>query len=320
MKLSESIVESKRIRLPDRDDRIAKNSGPARMVGFLFGIPFMAAGTAIILIGLKIIPYDPSSIHAPYWVLTLAGGMFIGAGAILWAIVLKEHIRILKWRRFAGENPGSKVYADYPWDFRGITKSPWGPALKSFWGTLFLGIFMTPFNWWAWASGAGGLMVMAIVSLFDLFLLFACIELVRRLLVALKYGSSRLAYQRFPYFTGETVQLRWVPPSGLTFATGIEFILRCIEEWTESAESVENQRPRRVHEQIWAATHSAEGQIYCQHNRPITLSFDVPVATPGSRLSEEKMRTTFWELNVCVQAPGVDFSERYLVPIYTPET
>ncbi len=44
----------------------------------------------------------------------------------------------------------------------------------------------------------------------------------------------------------ETVQLRWVPPSGLTFATGIEFILRCIEEWTESTESVENHGDKHL--------------------------------------------------------------------------
>ena len=111
------------------------------------------------------------------------------------------------------------------------------------------------------------------------------------------------------------VNLRWIPPSGLMEATRIEFVLRCVEAWTESTGSGDNRRTSIIHEQVWAATRTAAGQKYMQPNRPVKLSFEVPMEAPGSNLAG-KSKTTFWELDVCAQTPGVDFSERYLVPIY----
>lgn len=50
-------------------------------VGVLMGTAFLGAGLAIILIALDWIHVDPSSIHAPRWVLGVCGAMFALPGA-----------------------------------------------------------------------------------------------------------------------------------------------------------------------------------------------------------------------------------------------
>lgn len=49
---------------------------------FWLGTLFAAVGGGIILIGLGVIPVDPAQVHAPYWVLTMAGLVFFFAGAM----------------------------------------------------------------------------------------------------------------------------------------------------------------------------------------------------------------------------------------------
>ena len=56
--------------------------------GILFGTILLATGLAIVLIALDRIHVDPSSIHAPRWVLGVCGAIFAvpGAGALYYGI------------------------------------------------------------------------------------------------------------------------------------------------------------------------------------------------------------------------------------------
>ena len=49
----------------------------------LFGLPFLGAGTYFVLMSLDAVPYDPASVHAPMWVLGLAGLVFALPGALM---------------------------------------------------------------------------------------------------------------------------------------------------------------------------------------------------------------------------------------------
>lgn len=319
MMLSESVVEENRLRLPNRSERVATTTGLGRVGGFLFGLVFVAIGAFIVLIGLRVIPADPSSVNAPYWVVTLCGVIFATFGAIIWGMVRQERRLIQRRRTLAERHPYSTVFADYPWNPMGVAKSPWGPAWKAFGIALFLAVFLAPFNWWAWGSEDGVLMVKIIVILFDLILLLTVFELVRRILIGLKYGRSRLEYATFPALTGSRVDLRWFPPAGLENATKIVFVLRCVEEWIEASGSGDNRTTQLIHEQLWAATRATEGPVNCRPDYPIDLSFDLSATAPGSNLAGE-LKITFWELDVSAEAPGVDFQERYLVPVYPSTT
>lgn len=315
MALSGSIEELGRVRLSNRTERVVQTTGLGISGGFLFGFVFVAFGTVITLIGWKIIPVAPSGVHAPYWILSLFGGIFGASGMIVWAMALQEWLQVKRRQALAARHPRSEVFADYPWNPKGITKSPWSLVGKSLCAILLGAEFLTPFNWWAWGATDSSLMIKIIVSLFDLGLAFGVIELVRQILVALKYGNSRVEYETFPCHTGGRVGLRWFAPSGIENTTSVTFVLRCVEEWLESTGTGEDRSSCLIHEQLWAASRGTESRVDIRPNRPLSLAFDVPGAASGSNLSG-KLRIIFWELDVCAEAPGVDFQECYLVPVY----
>jgi len=45
------------------------------------GTLFALIGGVIVLVGLRVIPVDPTTVHAPYWIITMAGLIFFFAGA-----------------------------------------------------------------------------------------------------------------------------------------------------------------------------------------------------------------------------------------------
>jgi hypothetical protein len=315
MTLSESTIEVQRVRLPNRTERVCKIAGFGVWEGLLFGSVFVTAGIALILVGLKILPVAPSSVYAPYWVLSVFGGVFAIAGVIAWIKVVREKLFVKRRKNLSALHPHSAVFADYPWNPKGITKSPWSKVQQSLASSLFFAAFLTPFNWWAWCSDSSSWLIGGIVSLFDLFLALAVIELIRRTLVALKYGKSGIEYETFPFTTGGRVNLRWFVPSGLTHAKSITFVLRCVEEWTEIKGAGDDKTISLIHEQLWAATRTTEGRVNIWPGARFSLSYDVPATAPESSLSGEP-GITFWELDICATAAGVDFEERYLVPVY----
>lgn len=315
MTLLESTIEMKRVRLPNRTERVCKTAGFRVWEGLLFGSVFVTSGIALILVGLKVLPVASSRVYAPYWVLSVFGGVFAISGFIIWIKVLREQLFIKRRKNLSALHPHSEVFADYPWNPKGITKSPWSKVQQSLAASLFFAAFLTPFNWWAWSSDSGSWFIGSIVSLFDLGLALAVIELIRRTLVALKYGKSGIEYETFPFITGDRVNIRWLVPSGFTRVKSITFILRCVEEWTEITGVGDDKTVSLIHEQLWAATRTTEGRVNIWPGARLSLSYDVPTTAPGCSLSGEP-RITYWELDICATAAVVDFEERYLVPIY----
>ena len=60
------------------------------MAGLVMGGVFSAAGLAIVLISLGWLPSDPASVHAPMWVLGVAGGVFLLPGLLMCYYGLKN--------------------------------------------------------------------------------------------------------------------------------------------------------------------------------------------------------------------------------------
>jgi len=315
MKLSESTIAEQRMRLPNRTERVCKTAGLGEWEGLLFGAVLITAGIALILVGQKILPVAPSRVYAPYWVLSNFGGVLAIGGIIAWIKVAREKLFVRRRKNLSALHPHSAVFADYPWNPQGITKSPWSKVQQSLASSLFFAAFLTPFNWWAWRSDSRSWLIGAIVSLFDLLLALAVVELIRRTLVALKYGKSGIEFETFPFITGDCVNLKWLVPSGFTHVKSITFVLRCVEEWTETKGVGDDKTISLIHEQLWAATRTTEGMVNILPGAWLSLSYEIPATAPGSCLSGEP-RITYWELDICVTAAGVDFEERYLVPVY----
>lgn len=315
MKFSKSKIESERVRLPERGHCIAKSTGRSFMGRFFFGFIFVVVGTFFILYNLGIFPGDPLKINGPNWLVAFFGGMFLTGGMVVWIVLFKEYKEVKRRKAITAQYSQTEILKDYPWNPRGTTKSPWQPARRSFFTTLLFFIFLIPFNWLVWGTMDSGMMFKIIVSIFDIILILTTFEMVKQILAALKYGSSRVEYKTFPFLTGNRITLNWLPPSGLGNTSQITFILRCVEEWRESQGRGDSQTIAIIHEQLWAVTKKTVDQLFCQHNRPIILSFEIPEEVPGSNLSDER-KITFWELDVCAETSGIDFQECYLVPIY----
>ncbi len=199
--------------------------------GFLFGGVFVAVGTAIILVGTRILAVDPASVHAPYLVLTVAGVSFALGGFMVWGMAWQQFAANRQRKEAARLHPNEPALEDYPWHPDGFEVSEWPGAAKAVGLAIGLTVFLSMFNWWAFAAG-GPWMVKGIVGVFDL----------------------------------------------------IAVLLWC-----------------KAGQQVLSA-----------------LNYELPADAQPTQLSADK--PVFWELEVGLDLPGLDFKETYLVPIYNSAT
>ncbi|MGC3957094.1 MAG: hypothetical protein QM813_03750 [Verrucomicrobiota bacterium] len=283
--------------------------------GWLFGLPFVAGGTAIALIGLKVIAVDPATVHAPYWVLTVCGACFLGAGLMVWGLTLRQFRANRRRAAITGTTRADLALVDYPWDTRGCQPSRWGKAGKAGAAALAMSIFLSIFNWWAFFSKDGPLLVKLIVGVFDFFLVWAWGYFFLTIARAIRFNASRLEFTEFPYSTQSPILLRWQSPTGLTKSSPGSFRLRCAEEWTETTGSGDDRSTRVVQEEIWNGTWHLEPDDELLPGEIRVFKFEPPAEAQPTSLSAGK--TIYWEFEVKLEMAGPDFVETYLVPVYS---
>ncbi len=308
-----SLSPQTRRRLRGQNEPRGSRTGLSVRGALLFGSVFVAAGTMIVLVGSRILPVDPTSVHAPWWVLTVAGVSFAGGGVVVWGMAARQH-RAETWRRAAMRRyAGSAAHTDHEWDPHGARSREWQRAVRSLMMASFMTVFLSIFNWWAW-GGAGPLMVKLIVGLFDLVLVLVWWQVVVNVGRALKFGASKVVFDHFPYRLSEPVVVRWVPPRGVGPATRGEFTLRCVEEFYEVRGSGKDSSKHLVHEEVCAETQSFDHTESFAAGRPVEFRFSLPDSAPATHLDAD--RPVFWEFEVRLKMPGFDFEEQYLIPIY----
>jgi hypothetical protein len=281
--------------------------------GLLFGSLFVGVGTLIIMVGTKALPVNPASVHAPYWVLTVAGASFAMGGLMVWGMAWRQFAANRERRQAARQYPDEPALADYHWHPDGFEVSPWTGAAKALAFAIGLTIFLSIFNWWAFGAG-GPWMLKAFVTLFDCVGLAMWWTAGRLIGCAFKFGHSRIAFTRFPYRLPEPVVLRWQPREGISEINKGTFTLRCVEEWMEASGSGKSRSVQLVHEEIWSAQWKLDHPRKLQVKESVELRYDLPPQAQPTRLSADK--PVFWELEVQLDLPGLDFKETYLVPIY----
>lgn len=302
-----------RRRLSGMMQRRGSKMGLPTWGGFLFGGVFVAAGTGIVLVGTKVLPVDPASVHAPYWVLTMAGASFALGGFMVWGMAGKQFAANRRRTRATGQYSDEPALADYPWHPDGFAVSEWTGAAKAAGVALGLTVFLSMFNWWAFVAD-GPWMVKAIVVLFDCFGLAMWWVAGRQVGRALKFGHSRIVFARFPYRLAEPVNIRWQPARGIHRAHKGTFTLRCVEEWTESSGSGDSRTANIVHEEVWSAKWLMEQERNFSFRDEVELRYELPPDAQPTQLTADK--PVFWELEVQLDLPGLDFKETYLVPVY----
>jgi hypothetical protein len=285
--------------------------------GFLFGSLFVAAGTYMILVGTRNVPVKPASVHAPYWVLTVAGASFALGGLMIWGMAGKQFAANRRRMQSVCLYPNEPALADYHWHPDGFEVSEWPRAAKAAAIAIGLTIFLSMFNWWAFAAH-GPWMVKAIVTLFDCVALAMWWLAARQLGRALKFGRSRIIFTCFPYRLTEPVIIRWQPRAGVTQMRKGAFTLRCVQEWMESSGTGSNRSTSIVHEELWSGKWLLEQPHKLELKDAVELRYEPPADAQPTQLSAH--RPVYWELEAKLELPGLDFQETYLVPIYSPKT
>jgi hypothetical protein len=303
-----------RRRLNGYNEHRGTRTGMSTWGVFLFGGAFVATGVYILLLGLRIVPADPSSVHAPYWVIAICGVCFASGGLAVWGMATTQ-FRDNRHRRDATRRfSGSAALADHAWDTRGFTPRHWGHATQAIVFALFFSLFVSVFNWWAWGAH-GPVVVKIVVVVFDLILVAIWWQAVLAVGRAFRFGGSRLMFDHFPYRIDQPVSIRWILPRGIARADKGSVTFRCIEEYYEERGTGSDRSRWLVHDELCAETQSFDRPQDFAPGRPVDFRFEVPPGAPATKLSAD--RPVFWELQIVLSMPGLDFSERYLVPVYS---
>jgi hypothetical protein len=306
-------------RLKGRTTAVGNPPGFSPWGMVLFGLPFAGAGCWITLVGLEVVPVEASSVHAPMWVLTVVGLIFFAAGLTVWGMAWTQASRERKRKQHTLLHPGVPAMEDHPWDSSGYSPDRWKPVIQGIGAALFMTVFLSVFNWWAFVSGDGPWMVKAIVGIFDLILIGVWVHAIKAIIHAIKFGRTRLNYSQFPYFHGDWFQAQVELPSGLEQIDKAKLILRCVREFYETTGRGKNRSKRVVHEQLWSEDQVLSGAEIGRWPRHLNATFVLPAQeiAPGTEIRSEK--PIFWELEMELAVPGVDLKQRYLVPVYAQD-
>ena len=311
------MADTERKPLPVQQPRgVAGSSGCAAAFFMAFGLPFMAAGAALGLIANGTIRPVQNTSHLPGWVPWCLALLFFGAGAFVFSKLgvgaLVERSR-LKARR--ARHPHEPWRADFPWDPAGSSCNPGSLLPGQLAVAAFMALLLLPFNYFTFYAPEKDVpfWARAVVVLFDVILALVVVGIVLTLVQQAKYGRARLAFASFPFFLGETLTARLGTSRPIGGFKKLTSTLRCIEERTETTRSGSKTTVRTVCDQLWADEVVVEGGAVREGNQ-VVVRFDLPDGDYGTRLSEPPAR--YWELAVVADTPGLDFSARFLVPVY----
>lgn len=293
-------------------NRYGTQMGLPTWVGFLFGIPFILVGVFIFGYALQHPGTAQSELRATglnqRWLLIWFGSVFPMAGLLVWSMAFRQY-RANRRRR---AQPAGSPLADFAWDERGAQSRRWPGVIKSFLTAAVITLFLAAFNYLVFTDKSTPAFARIVVLLFDALALWLWIYAARQFLRALKFGNSRIQFDRFPYRTGEPVALRWVPPHSIVEVRGGTFTLRCIRETIVGA----GKHRSVLHEQLWAETWRVTGPASLRSGEEVSIQFTPSADCLTTNLSDKTAPVSYWELETKLDLPGLDFVERYLVPVY----
>jgi len=241
-------------------------------------------------------------------------GFFLFAGlSFMWhglkGALRRKAIEQLKRRRAT-----SPWDWDFNWDPIGYSRPKWKKPAKTLFMAIIFATFLAPFNWWAFVSGEKSFVLYFVVGLFDLITVGIFCQFVYDLLQYFKYGTSRLLFFAFPFQLGGELKLGLEGLPDRALIEELTLSLRYIEERYETRGTGNDRRQQVVCYQKYLDQRTLAGR-----DIPPGPVLEMEWVLPDnpdyvSRLSERPAR--FWELEVKGKTPGVDYQERFLLPVY----
>lgn len=280
----------------------------------LFSLPFLVAGATIILVALRIVHVDASKIHAPMWVLGLAGGAFLLAGLSLFVHSVASLRRVGRLNAQAVTRPNERWFADYEWNPEGIESRDGGSIWAHTLGFAVMVTMISVMNWVAFKDGGSGLFQF-VAGFFDLVFAVVIGSLVHKAFMQLTYGSPTLEFGDFPVQPGQPLRVRITSNRDLGEAESLTARFRFIEERYETRRTGQ-QRTQVV---VCYERYSDAQELHGSDARKLVmggleLEFLVPANAETSELRGRPAR--YWDLELHAEIPGPDFKHRFLIPVY----
>lgn len=280
----------------------------------LFSLPFLVAGAVIILISLEVIHVNPSSIHAPMWVLGVAGGVFFLAGLAVFLNGIVGMIRLVRSKSRSEAHPDEPWFADYDWNPEGITSRQGTSLIVHLFGFGITVGLLSVMNWVALTQEGAGLFLF-VAGIFDLIFVGVMGVLVKMMIARFKYGRPVLEFGEFPARPGKPLRLRVVSHQDVGEADSMVATLRYIEERYETRGTGKN----RSQVVVCYQQYSDKQELHGSDARKIAfggleLEFRLPDDAQSSNLRGRP--ANYWDLELRAEVPGVDFVHRFLVPVY----
>ena len=283
----------------------------------LFSLPFIGICTYIALTALKIIPSlgRPQSYNVSRELVAAFGGLFVMAGL---AVLIHGFISLRDQshrQRLLLKYPDQSWLADYRWNPKGIAGDELRKVYKTFGGAIGIIIFFIPFNWFAFFTKDIPSIFAVFVGFFDFFIILGLAYGSYLFLRFLKYGTSFLQFNQFPFFLDDKVDavLNTEAIKGLK---DMVVTLRCIEEKYETRGTGRNRSTVIVSYQIYADSVKFDNAGQSQHMRLyLPVSFPLPRdLNYNTALSVRPAK--YWQMELKAATPGINYLSTFLIPVY----
>jgi|GEM_PF-4955523 len=270
----------------------------------VFGIPFIVFGIAMPFAMLpKMMDDTRGDVRFAIAMLLVMAALFVGMGL---AFVFSG-VAVVRARRrreaLANAHPAEPWYRDLEWVAEGQKERPRVDLVGRFVGIVVICLLAAPMNFWAFAVSET-LMSKGIAAVVDLLALWAVVSIARRGVRKLSHGGVYIRYTRFPFFLGDSVDVRVEThnplPSGLPVKATIRFILERLVGG-----------PGDQHE--YFETYSDEKPASTDPGG-ITVRFPLPDGDYETALSETNRR--FWQVRLRAELEGDHFDESFVIPVY----
>lgn len=306
--------------MPDTERKILFNKAPMHQpsIGYLgtllFGIPFLGIGAVVVAQGAGVLIHK--KIDLPSHIIMWIGTIFMGIGVFLLTHGIRCMMRNAKLKRLRSISPSEPWRWDYEWDTRGVTEAKWKTVAKAYFMSLAFAVFMSPFNYVVFVlDKKAPLFAKGIICIFDLITIALLCRAIYLTLQYLKYGSSYLSFDMFPFYPGEELSVRLRSNKQIGILQSLTFTMRYIEEVLESHGSGKDRSTRTVCYQLYADTRRLEdGEISAIMWSEIPIQFILPQEELTTHMSDSPSR--YWEMAVHGASPGIDYTATFPLPVY----
>ncbi len=276
----------------------------------VFSLPFIAAGAAIIWnwFGIPVEDLVP-------WQRRLFGMIFFVPGVLIALGGIRGFFYDLGRKQRIARHQREPWLVDYDWDARGSCDDTGQRARNYLLGFIFLSAFLSPFHYFIITDGAWVyIFPVLIVGVFDVIAAVLFGTFVYHLIQRVKYGRSRLYFDRFPFFLGESLDVRWEMGRPLGAFRRMDMTLRCVEErQITRRDSDGDTHSSTVCFEIYSQVLPIDQEGVQQTTTALPIAFSLPDA-PATQFTAATPR--YWELEIHADTPGVDYDATFLVPVY----